>query len=269
MDSEPQAKAKHPTGFDWPDRRAATTAGRWYFLGAVARFTPALSELAKRPLAAYAIAEKNTDAEDADVWAIPVATSQRHYTVNVPPVDGIDWDRVAAEDPSGPPAFINLRDELATWADRFHLNAPWCMERAVATMAMWHSSPGWPRHHWEYGAVAGFGPLREDETKITLDTAGLPLADALRIITEHYALMDRLIRERGYVVAESKRNAAHFIWAARYQSGGEEYAEIALTAGVTSTGVGQEVRKVLRRIDLTPRPPASKGGRPTTNKPQS
>jgi len=61
----------------------------------------------------------------------------------------------------------------------------------------------------------------------------------------------------------------HYEWAVRYQSGGEEYADIALTAGVTSTGVGQEVRDLLAHIDLTPRRPASKGGRPSTNKPQS
>lgn len=259
MDSETQA--------------TATTAERWHFLTAVARFTPALSELAKRPLAAYAIAEKNIDAEDADVWAIPVATSQRHYTVNVPPVDGIDWDRVAAEDPSAPPALINLRDELSMWADRFHLNAPWCMERAVATMVMWHSSPGDPRHHWQYGAVAGFEPLREDETKISFDTAGLPLADAKRILTEYYAEMDRLIRERGYVVAQSKLNGAHFIWAATYQVAGRSFAEIARSLSASGETVNDEtvrlaVHAVLELIDLPIRAP-DKGGRPKKEKPPS
>jgi len=261
MDSETQATAKLPRGFDRPDRQAATTAGRWRFLRAVARFTPALSELAKRPLAAYAIAEKNIDAEDADVWAIPVATSQRHYTVNVPPVDGIDWGRVAAEDPSAPPALINLRDELSTWADRFHLNAPWCMERAVATVAMWHSSPGYPRHHWEYGAVAGFEPLREDETKIAFDTAGLPLADAQRILTEHYPQLDRLIRERGYVKAsQSKRNPAHFDWLAHYQVQEWPLEKIASHAGRARKTVKVAIVDAASLIGLPLRP--FKRGRP-------
>jgi len=255
------------------DSEAQATADRWYFLTAVARFTPALSELAKRPLAAYAIAEKNIDAEDADVWAIPVTTSQRHYTVNVPPVDGIDWDRVAAEDPSAPPALINLRDELSTWADRFHLNAPWCMECAVATMAMWHSSPGDPRHHWQYGAVAGFVPLREDETTIAFDTAGRSLADLKRILTEYSAQMDRLTRERGYVAALSKRNGAHFIWAATYQVAGRSFAEIARSLSAPGETVSDEtvrlpVHAVLERIDLPIRAP-DKGGRPLKEKPPS
>jgi len=73
-----------------------------------------------------------------------------------------------------------------------------------------------------------------------------------------------------YAELERKRRIyKHCQWAARYQLGNEEYGEIALTAKVTSQAVGQEVRNLLARIDLTPRPPASKGGRPPKIKPQS
>ncbi len=152
---------------------------------------------------------------------------------------------------------------LDKWVKDWNLTAPWCRTLALEMIDAPFDNASLPATF--YLECPGWDPLRGSWPKAEEDIRQAFEHELRR----HQEEMERLARERQFLTAAEKRNGAHFLWAARYQCGGEEYADIALTAGVTSTGVGQEVRKVLRLIGLTPRRPASKGGRPPTKKPQS
>jgi len=152
---------------------------------------------------------------------------------------------------------------LDKWVKDWKLTAPWCRQLALKMIDAPFDNASLPATF--FLACPGWDPLR----------GGWPKAEeGIRQEFEHELRrhkeeMARLARERQFLTAAEQRNGAHFLWAARFQCGGEEYQVIAQTANVTRQNVGQAVRKVLARIDLTARPPASKGGRPPKIKPQS
>lgn len=258
--------------FEPADGVSSRVYARTLFLAAVRRFVPAvLQALADQPLAAFSVAVRGTNPDNVRNW---VAL------------------REAADDET--PSLTDLQDALLTWAQQYHLDADWCLDRSLRTLRAWASQPPYSplRRDWDYEVVGQFLPTSAEERRIFFTHPGwepvlglLTRAEAERVIRDSF---DRYLRghldameeatQRAQVWPEDptgnqsrpapqmrrtpeKRSPEHFEWLARYQVEGLSFSKLAHAVYRSRPTVTDAVKRAADFIGLPLREP-DKPGRP-------
>lgn len=251
---------RKPVRLGWgefePSGGALSTAdARARFLVAVRRIVPqVLADLAGHPPEIFKMTEAEVDVSNYRSW--PALT-------------------VAADDV---PAARELREAVLTWSRRYHLNAEWCLERALQTLRAWHRLPADSRlrSEWDHEAVTIFLPVSVDQRRFTfthpgweLTTDNVTRAELERVVraafeahlSDYLDSMETLAHAAGMERTPQKRRLDHFDWLVYYQVERWSHQEIAEEAGVDRTTVRDGLKTTAREIGLRLRP-VGRAGRP-------
>jgi hypothetical protein len=168
------------------------------------------------------------------------------------------------------------RKALQQWAERWHLEADWCLDTAMRTLRVWAVQPaGSPLlGEWDYPAVSYFTPSVQPfsfthpgwEPSAGFTTRA-EAAQAMRVIFEaelstYLDDMEAAAVAIGMQRSPEKRNPEHFMWLARYQVEGHSYHHLAKNVVYRDRkSVAEGVQQVAGAIGLPLREP-SKPGKP-------
>ncbi len=245
--------------YEQPGAAGSRFLARGRFLQAVRRIVPdVLDDLAGEPYALY---------------------EQLAQATELP--DRAEWQEYLSATPDSDAALVPLRDNLQSWAQRWHLETDWCLERALDTLGFWHRWPGsyLLQRKWGGRGHAFWHALNAEERCFTFTHPGWEptedtRANAARAIraefkkrlSEYLDEIDHLARHRGYVPTPKKRvGDDHFDWLVMYQVQELSYPQIARRVCLERQSVTDGIKDAARLIDLPLRPP-SPVGRPRARK---
>ena len=269
---------KRPASYgelDWPNRESNTTYLRNGFLNLISEIAQeALQGLYKGPF--------------------------QIYMNQVKPL-GLLWsDIVNTIDPPSEPV-ETLLSSLRDWADRWNLNADWCLEAAYETLRMWallskrperfrFSSLGWggvhvsnvptPPEDWpEYDPLF---MLRQRYLEKMLEVAKAAIADSVLNagqLKRKRALIDSIVEkadsycdevekqylDQGCIRARAEESLLerNLRWTVQFQVLGRTFSDIAADTEVDTevSTVTRSVNKLLTKLGLSRRPNSGRGRR--------
>ncbi|MDP9369377.1 MAG: hypothetical protein M3Q03_14070 [Chloroflexota bacterium] len=248
------------------DQRRSITDAQNHFLRAVAEIEPAvLHDLATVPYARFRYFTEEAYKHPA---RRPVVRLQdERGRVRVP-----SWAEMTAVGGASPEA--DLCESLGAWATRWHLTALWCLERALETLYWWDHDEscgrGLDQDHlnWTPAVSPPFDPPPlGDSVSFSYDLPGfdprlldiddmerLVIKDLTRQVTTYFDAIREASRHHHLVPIPAKYNRDHFIWAARWQVGGETYKALGRDLGKDRKTIREAVQEVLALIQLPQRP---------------
>lgn len=173
--------------------------------------------------------------------------------------------------------FEALQNELPKWAEKYHLDFNWLLNRALNTLLMW--SVGEQVGGWGGGLVVCLGAVPEIKTfsfeAEEWDPAQKNWKEYEDYLNVKFKRMKATYRDQVEARAEEHellktpevRNREHFAWLVRFQVQGWKYREIAdnypLPTGevLTEDMIGKGIKRAARLAGISLRQ-AKKSGRP-------
>ncbi len=150
------------------------------------------------------------------------------------------------------------QEALEQWGIRWHLTADWCIPRAIEEFV--HTWQFLIDHVWPVPAFTFSHPGTHPKW-ISKTTAKEEISAACeKAFNLYWGAMEDELRQDGCIDPKDHHTREHYVWAARFQVGGETFTQIAKSVGTSHQNVTKMIRETLRRIDLTSR--HVKKGRP-------
>lgn len=223
--------------FEWPDQTERPVA-RDFFLDAVNKLDPrVLADLAGEPL------ELSKHIQSQFGAGVLFCLSD----------DPMEW----------PDILSPLRESLTVWGQRYHLDQPWCLLRAVRTLSMWQY-PGVPHDSWAHPPQEYWIPFTDDEMQVSFVSSGWnPLFERrverqrklekafkqyLRAKFDH---LEEAALKRGLKKTKERRAPEqHFEWLAKAVVRRWPYSKIAKRTGRERQSVTEAIENLANLIDL-------------------
>jgi hypothetical protein len=209
----------------------------------------------------------------------PAYQNAAAHLAGVPPLDPRALEAMMRL-PCCPAQVHALQRALTSWAERWHLNEPGLLVRALETLLCWQHRPG-PRRRREWCLQGPASPLAFPHAADVLfvvkgwhaqteprQVAEQRILDDLRRQTCEY--LDRAedaARQYGLVKAPTKIEENHFAWFVRFQVLGESLSDIAKQADTGPSTVKRAIDSIGHLLsgphwDRWKRPPGKSGPRP-------